>query len=345
MKNAPAPPSKTPPRIVVLGGGTGSFTLLQAFKRVTPHITAIVNMSDDGGSTGKLRDEYGVLPPGDARQCLVALSEATDELRELFSYRFGDGAGHGTLKGHSLGNLMLTAAALQSGSFEKGLEVLGDILRIRGTVVPVTLGNHTLVMQDGGDEIRGESAIGEHIIRSRDARVRLEPHATANPKALAAIMAADIVVIAPGNFFRSIIPVLAVDGIAAAFQSATATKIMVANLMTLPGHTDGWHVADFVRVAGRYLGDGTLDFALYNNSEPTAALMRKYATEGELPVAHGRAGFEGLTVPAIGAPLVAKDVVRQDPNDVLQRTLIRHDATAVAARIMRMWREHCLHLK
>ena len=157
------------PKIAVIGGGTGSFTLLQELKEFTTNIDAIVNMSDDGGSTGILRDELGVLPPGDIRQCLVALSD-TPEVRELFSYRFGEG----TLAGQSLGNVILSGLELHYGSFDRAIKVASDILHIVGKVIPITLDNHTLVMRDGDEVIKGEYLIGHRALNHRDVRIELE---------------------------------------------------------------------------------------------------------------------------------------------------------------------------
>lgn len=325
------------PSIVVMGGGTGSFTLLQELKEVTPDITAVVNMSDDGGSTGRLRDEYGVLPPGDIRQCLVALSDAPEETRDFFNYRFDEGNGHGALAGHTQGNIMLTGLALQHGSFEKAVQVASRILRIRGSVVPVTLGDHRLAMQDGERVVRGESVIDDYEISSPNARVWLEPEATANPEAEDAIAGADIVVVAPGNFYCSILPVFTTKGIRNALQETRARKVVVANLMTKPGHTDGWHVANFVNVLGEYIGEDTIDYVLYNNQDPPEDLIQKYAAEGERPVAHNPERFTEITAKSIGVSLVAGEVASQDPHDkTIRRTLIRHDARKIAQMLLKL---------
>ena len=210
------------PRIVVIGGGTGSFVMLSGLKKITDDISAIVNMCDDGGSTGVLRDELGVLPPGDARQCLVGLSDVP-EISDLFSYRFGEGG----LAGHSLGNIILSGLELQHGSFEKALEVASKILRIRGQVIPSVLGNHRLVMQDGDERIDGERNIEAHTIVYADAAVRLDPVAEANPRAVEAILAADIVVMAPGGLYNSLLPIYSISGIAKALQQTPATVVFV----------------------------------------------------------------------------------------------------------------------
>ncbi len=324
--------SVRPPKIVVLGGGTGSFTLLQALKKLTPHITAIVSMSDDGGSSGALRDELGVLPPGDARQCLVALSDSP-EIRNLFNYRFSEGR----LEGQSLGNIILSGLELQHGSFEKAVLVASKVLRIRGTVLPVTLGNHRLIMHDADQVIRGEHLIDEHSVTSRQATVRLEPAATLNPAAHKAIRQADMVVIAPGSLYSSLLPIFAVGGMAEALARTTATVVSVINLVNKPGQTDGWHVADFVAEQERYLGSGQIDVVLYNNQPIAEELLQKYAAEGEFPVRTEKAKFKSVSAQLVGARLVAPEISAQDPADqAIKRTLIRHDASEVSKQLLKL---------
>lgn len=324
------------PEIVVIGGGTGSFTLLQALKHITPDITAIVNMSDDGGSTGKLRDEYGVLPPGDVRQCLVALSELP-EVRDLFSYRFGEGS----FKGQSLGNIMLSGLELQyDGDFVKAIDIASSMLNIVGKVVPVTLDKHQLVMDDGTETIMGESRIGHRRIQHSDAVVRLEPAALINPDAQAAIAYADLVVIAPGNLYGSLLPALAVSGMREALRATKAQKVMVSNLVTKPGQTDGWHVVDYVKVLERYIGAGQIDAVLYNSLAPSQELLDAYAQDQEYPVGIEQERFGEIRARAIGAPLVSDRLAVQDKNDtLLKRTLIRHDAIRVARQLVRLYNQ------
>jgi uncharacterized cofD-like protein len=313
-----------------MGGGSGSFTLLQELKHATDNITAIVNMSDDGGSTGVLRDELGVLPPGDVRQCIVALSD-NEEVRNLFSYRFG----RGILAGQSTGNIILSALELQHGSFEKAVKIASTLLHITGQVVPVTLGDHRLVLQDGDERIVNESAISQHIIRSRDPRVWLEPGAEINPEARRAIIEASAVVIAPGNIFSSILPVLSVKGVSEALQESKAKKIAVTNLVTKPGQTEGWHVVDYVKAYEQYVGKGQIDVVLYNADLPSTELLEKYAAESEFPVSTRSDRFSEVSAAFIGRSLVAKELFKQDPNDTaIKRTLIRHDARIVTDTIM-----------
>ena len=326
----------TTPNIVVIGGGTGSFTLLQALKQFTPHLTAIVNMSDDGGGTGKLRDELGVLPPGDIRQCLVALSNLPD-VRDLFNYRFGDGS----LAGQSLGNVILSGLELQyAGDFERAINIAGSLLNITGQVLPVTLQKHRLVMQDGAQLIRGEAKIAEHKIKHRDTLIKLSPKVKLNPQAAAAIAAADLVVIAPGNLFCSLLPPLSVGGMKQALAASPAKKVVVSNLVNKPGQTDNWHVADYVHKIESYIGAGQVDVVLYNSQPPTPNLLARYAADGEFPVKADARRFKEINARLIGTNLLSPDIVLPHANDtLLKRTLIRHDANQVGRQLMRLFYE------
>ena len=324
------------PEIVVIGGGTGSFTLLQELKEFTPNLTAIVNMSDDGGSTGILRDELGVLPPGDIRQCLVALSDKP-EVRDLFSYRFNAG----TLKNQSVGNIILSALELQYDCLEKAIEVTSSLLDIKGSVIPVTTQKHTLVMHDGEEIVRGELKITEHAIQDPDvAYLEFDPPAALNPRAADAIASADMVVISAGNLYGSILPALHTDGIAGAIQSSKAKTVAITNLVTKPGQTDGWHVADYVHALERAIGKDQIDRVIYNNAAPSSELLKRYASDGEFPVATGADRMREFGAVAVGAALVADKIFHQDENDtILRRTLIRHDAVQVGRQLMRIFYE------
>lgn len=321
-----------PPIITVIGGGTGSFMLLSELKHATPNISAVVNMSDDGGSTGRLRDELGVLPPGDIRQCLVALSEI-DETRDMFNYRFE----HGSLQGHSLGNIILSGLELRYGDFDQAIKIAAKLLSITGRVIPITTENHTLTMQDGDDYIQGEYVIGHRPITNRSAKVTLDPQARISPQARQAIVDSDMVVVAPGNLYGSLLPALAVGGLRQAFEDSKARKVMVTNLVTKPGQTDGWHVVDYVNEVEKYCGHGTIDYVLYNIQMPSTELLEKYAADNEKPVNISQERFLTDTIKAtpIGAELLAKDIYSCNPADTaVRRTLIRHDARKVTAKLL-----------
>ncbi len=324
-------------KIAVIGGGTGSFTLLSKLKRYTKNISALVNMADDGGSTGMLRDELGVLPPGDVRQCLVALGES-ERLRELFSYRFEEG----TFEGHAFGNLFLTALEKMTGSFASAVETAGEVLNITGEVHPVTLDKVTLVMtQSDGTVTKGEFNIGDADFgSSKRPNLMLSPKAALNPDARRAIMAADIVVIAPGNMYGSLAPALIVPGMSEALNQTPAKKVYVCNLVTKPGQTDDFDVADFAAEIERF-GNFTLDYVLYNNQEPTKALLDKYAKEGEYGVTCNQQRLDEAHYKAIGGRFISDERFEATASDPIasSRTLIRHNANAVAQALMKIYSE------
>lgn len=319
----------TRPKIVVVGGGTGTYTVLSALKKHPVDLTAIVAMSDNGGSSGILRDELGVLPPGDVRTCLVALSTSDRLMRALMTYRFESG----TFKGHSFGNLLLSALEKTAGSFDKAVERAADILRIEGQVIPSTLDEVTLMAAVRKRTIRGEENIQKAILNGTLKKLWLEPAGRAHPKALSAIRAADTIVIGPGNLYASIVTNLLVSGIADAIRKSRATKIFVCNLMTKSEHTHGFSVADYTAQVEKYLG-GRVDIVVFNNKQPRESILRRYARKGDtltswehLP--DGRKLF--------GADLVAKKY--HIPNKVgtpaKESSLVRHDAVKLARIILK----------
>jgi len=319
-------------RVVTIGGGTGSFTLLSVFKEYFQHLSAIVTMSDNGGSTGQLRDELGVLPPGDARQCLVALSESP-KVRDLFNYRFEEGM----LNGHSFGNLFLTALEKVTGSFAEAVETAGEVLNVRGQVLPATLDNVQLKMSwpDAGVTLEGEQVIDIEAFQNdpRQAVLSLEPAAQANPAALEAIAKADVVVIAPGDLYTSLGPVLVTQGIKEALETTNAKVVYVCNLVTKKGHTDSFDVATHAAEIERFVGAPVLDAVLYDNTEPPADLLERYAKAGEYWVQANPEALQNQQYQAIGGAFVAPAPSGQtSAGDQLasHRTFIRHDAEAVA---------------
>lgn len=322
------------PKIVVIGGGTGSFTLLSALKNHTRAITAIVNMADNGGSTGVLRDELGVLPPGDVRQCLVALSEY-EKIRELFNYRFEEG----TFSGHSFGNLFLTALEKMSGSFGEAVEEASKVLDIVGRVEPVTLDKVNLVMKtNDGTITHGEFSIGHSDFAGMQRPLMsLDPVPILNPKARDAILWADLVVIAPGNIYGSIAPALIVPGMSEVLNKTTAKKLYVCNLVTKPGQTDGFSVVDFAQEIERF-GGFQLDTVLHSNVKPADELLQRYAKEGEVWV-EDAAIDKNEHYKIIQNDYVSR--VFQVPNAsasdriAATRTYIRHDSEKIAMAIMK----------
>ena len=320
-------------KVAVIGGGTGTFTVLSGLKKYTHNIAALVNMADDGGSTGKLRDELGVLPPGDVRQCLVALSRAP-ELRELFNYRFDNGE----LEGHAFGNLFLTALEKMTGDFNKAVALASGVLNIAGVVEPMTLSDVKLGLRDeNGREVIGQFEITNYDFSSNRPEFFLTPVAKVNLRALNEINQADVVIIAPGNLYGSLTPALIVPGVGEALANSPAKKIYVCNLVTKPGQTDGFCVADFADEIQRIAGTEFLDVVLYNNTQPSQDLLEKYAKAGEASVRYDAEKLMGRNYRAIGADLISSQIW-QNPNAsdpiAAARTLIRHDPDAVVRAVI-----------
>jgi uncharacterized cofD-like protein len=262
------------PRIVALGGGTGLSMLLSGLKAYTDHITAIVTVADDGGSSGKLRKELGVLPPGDFRNCIAALADDESLTTQLFQYRFpslsGESTSVGALEGHSFGNLFISAMASVTGSFEKALVESGRVLAIRGQIFPSTLQDVTLCADLVDEEasvrrVAGESAIPE--ARLPIERVYFEPGSVAAyPQALRAILDAELIIAGPGSLFTSVLPNLLVDDILRAIRASSALKVYVCNVATQPGETEGFTLDDHVRAIERHTGEEVFPFVLANNN-------------------------------------------------------------------------------
>ena len=332
------PFAKNDIKIAVLGGGTGSFTLLSALKSHTKQLAAIVNMVDDGGSTGVLRDELGTLPPGDVRQCLVALSESS-KVRDLFNYRFEEG----TFGGHSFGNILLTALQKVTGSFSEAIETASDILRVNGTVIPATLDDVRLKMEwpEASIILNGERVIDADYFKydPRRAILSLVPLATTNPMALAAIEQADMVVIAPGDLYTSLGPLLIIDGIAEALKKTKATCVYVSNLVTKHGQTTGFTVSNHASEIERFVGAPFLDFVLYNEQTPTKAIAHKYKQEGAFLVKVDKGALKRATYEPIPGKFLGKIVpFNRKPNIFpVRRSLIRHDANAVARALVSLY--------
>lgn len=322
-------------RIVVIGGGTGGFTLLGALKRYDSQVTALVNMADDGGSTGQLRDELGVLPPGDARKSLVAMSESP-KVRDLFNYRFTEG----TLQGHTFGNLFLSALEKLTGSFAEGVETASEVLRTTGRVMPITLDNVRLVLEwPDGTIVRGENKIDVMQFASKDRpRVFLEPEARINPAATAAIQQADLVVISAGDMYTSLGASLAVSGVSEALKATNAPILYVCNLVTKPGHTTGFTVSQHATEIERLAGGDILDYVLYNTALPPEELLDKYLKEGEHMVEIDKPVLASAHYKSVGAPLLDTEVAPTVKGDALaaHRSLIRHDGDAVATLLVRL---------
>ncbi len=263
---------------MTIGGGTGTFMVLSALREYPVHLTAVVSMADDGGSTGLLRDQYGALPPGDVRRALVALSESNQVMRDLFSYRFENGG----LQGHSFGNLFLTVLEKVTGDFGSAVREAGNILNVNGEVVPVTLDDVRLCARlEDGKIIRGETNIDipRDAARAGIKEVWLEPEARLNPSVERVLSAADLIIIGPGDLYTSLIPNLLVKGMPAAIRRSKAKKAYVVNLMTKFGETNGFKAQDFAAEIEKYLGKGVLDDVIFNNKRPPEKILARYRRE------------------------------------------------------------------
>jgi uncharacterized cofD-like protein len=331
------PFAKNEVKIAVIGGGTGSFTMLSSLKKYTNQMAAIVSMADDGGSTGVLRDELGTLPPGDVRQCLVALSDSP-KVRELFEYRFDTG----TFGGHSFGNVLLTALEKISGDFSQAVETASEILRIRGTVIPATLDDVRLKMEwkEKSLVLHGERVIDAEYFQQdpRRAQLSLIPEASPNAMAIAAIEQADVVVIAPGDLYTSLGPLLVIDGIGEALARTKAKKIYVANLVSKRGQTDGFTVSDHAAEIERFAGTDFLDYVLYNQQAPTEEVAKRYEEEGGYVTLADIDKLSGQHYEAVGGNFLGEMASANGADTLIgKRSLIRHDAKAVAKLILELY--------
>src|SRR3989344_1579352 len=264
--------------IVIIGGGTGTFTLLSGLRKFPTNNSVIVSTADDGGSTGCLLKELGVVPPGYIRQCLVGLSYTDETLRDLFSYRFETGS----LKGHALGNIIISALEKITGSVESAIAEAGKLLNVRGSVVPVTLFATKLsAMLKNGKKIVGEHNLDERHQQGQVpiSKLFLTPNLPANPDAIKLIREADVIVLGPGDLFTSTLPNLLVKGVSSALKKSKAKKILVTNIMTKFGQTDGFTASEFVKVVEQYLGKGVLDIVIVNTKEPAKDWVTRYRKE------------------------------------------------------------------
>jgi uncharacterized cofD-like protein len=260
------------PKIVAIGGGTGLSTLLRGLKEYTGNLTAIVTVADDGGSSGVLRRELGVLPPGDVRNCIAALADAEPLVTKLFQYRFSDGSG---LAGHSFGNLFIVAMSGVVGNFEDAIRQTSRVLAVRGQIIPSTLANVTLCARtEDKRTIEGESLIGAGIngVDGPDTRIQevylIPNNPPAHPEAVRAILEADLVILGPGSLYTSVMPNLLVEGIRRSILASSARKVYVCNVATQHGETDGFDVAAHVRAIEEHVGRSVIDYVIANNNVP-----------------------------------------------------------------------------
>ncbi len=311
-----------------MGGGTGTFTVLKGLREHNLDLTAIVSMADDGGSTGILRDELGVLPPGDVRQCLVALSNSSHIMRSLMNYRFENGE----FGGHSFGNLLISALQKVTGSFEKAVEETSRILSIQGKVLPVTTHEVRLKMLLKSKKLlEGEKEIylSTEIDKGYDS-LFLEPYAKANPHAVDAILDADLLIMGPGGLHTSLIPSLLVEGVTDAICKSSAQKMYISNLMNRKGQTTGYKVSNYHDEITKFIGKDVFDWILVNNEQPSLNLIDRYKAEGEL-TENDMTGSRVVLAPLLGS------IEEGAKNDVLlKRNLIRHNCDQVTKEIMKI---------
>lgn len=320
-------------KIVVIGGGTGTFTVLSGLKKYPVELSAIVSMADDGGSTGVLRDELGVLPPGDVRQCLVALSNSSKTLRDLFTYRFESGG----LAGHSFGNLFLSALEKINGNFEDAVIEAGRLLGVRGQVIPVTVEKTTLVAElENGEILRGETVIDESR-KSGHLRIRkvwLDPTTHATYRAVEAVENADLIILGPGDLYTSIVPNLLVQGISEALRRTNAKITYIVNLMTKFGQTNGFQASDFTQTIEGFIGRNVIDYVMVNTAKPAQGFLDVYAEQKEFFVEPQVEELHATGYEIINGDFISPLVYEKAAADVLRRSLIRHDSEKLAQAIL-----------
>jgi uncharacterized cofD-like protein len=324
-------------RIVVVGGGTGNHTTLTGLRTLDCDLTAVVAMTDSGGSSGRLREELGHLPPGDIRRCLMALAsedESGNLMRRLFDYRFSSGNG---LSGHNFGNLLLTALTEVTGNTITAIEEASKLLGLSGTVLPVTLTRSNLIawLVDG-TEISGESTIdlrNENLNVSID-YVVLDPKAYVYPPVLDAFQQADAIVLGPGDIYTSVLPNLLVEDVAEAINASKAVKVHVCNLMTKPAESEGFRASNFVKLLIDYLGRvEPLDYLIFNDSPLPERLLLRYAADGQYPVELDLDETQSLVKQVLSRPVLAAGVK------------LRHDPYALAQAIMETVADSASHLE
>ena len=307
------------PKIVVIGGGTGLSTMLRGLKYYTSNITAVVTVGDDGGGSGDLREDLGMLPPGDIRNCILALADTEPLMEDLLQYRFKDGR----LKNQSFGNLFLAAMAGISDNFEEAVQKMSSVFAVTGKVIPVTLDNMQLVARlQNGNIVEGESQIPEEAIKqnSRIDELMIKPeNAKALKEALDAIKEADAIVMGPGSLYTSITSNLLVKDISKAVRKSNAIKIYISNIMTQPGETTGFKVSDHLKVLRKYGGKDIVDYVIVNTGEITEELKEKYSQEGAELVKLDKEDIKSMGIKIVGDNLVK-----------IQNGTVKHDSDKLA---------------
>jgi uncharacterized cofD-like protein len=309
------------PRIVSIGGGTGLSTLLRGLKKFRATLSIIVTVTDDGGSSGRLREELGALPPGDIRNCMIALSEDEHLMSRLFRFRFTSG---GALDDHSFGNLFLTAMASVTGDFAEAVRLASEVLAIKGVIYPSTNSNVQLCAElEDGSRIEGETRISS--VRQRIRRVHLNPpDALPLKDSLNAIRTADLITIGPGSLYTSLIPNMLVTGVIDAVRASKAVKIYIQNIMTQPGETEGYSAVDHVLALAGHCGGTLFPNILVNNRMPSPEMLKRYEAERAALV-----DVDHAELRALGLNVVEEDLLAEDGN-------IRHDPDRLAKVVFEM---------
>lgn len=310
-------------KVVVIGGGVGTFVVLSGLKKYPLTISVIVSMMDSGGSTGRLRDQLGVLPPGDLRQCLVALSEASQLWRKLFVYRFEAG----DLKGHNFGNIFISALEKNSLNYQEVVDTASFILKTKGKVIPVTFDKvHLCVEYEDGEIIETEGKIdtANHKI-SKIKKAYLKPKATSNTKAIEAISEASYIIIGPGDLYTSLIPNLIVNGVGSAIKKSKAKIINIMNLMTKRGQTTNYKASDHIVDLERYLGR-KIDFIMLNKAPIPPKILSYYQQFKERPVGDDLLNERRV----IRLDLISQATYNKSKADTLFRSILRHDTEKVS---------------
>lgn len=313
-------------RVTVLGGGTGTFVVLSGLKEYQVDLGVIVTMMDSGGSTGRLRDQLGVLPPGDVRQCLVALSDAPELWRKLFLYRFENG----DLKGHNFGNIFLSALEKVSSNYDEVLDTAEYVLKTKGDVLPVTYEKTNLCVEyESGITLKGEGNIDEdNMEKTRIISAYVEPAVKANPKAIERLISSDYIIVGPGDLYTSIIPVLVIDGVKEAILKRNPKIIYNMNLMTKMGQTVQYSAWDHVADLTRYIGKEP-DIVVLNNANISDTIKEWYHSHDEVIVENNLkdSPYKGQI---IEADLIADGEMEKGASDVLTRSVLRHDSHKLA---------------
>jgi len=316
-------------KITVIGGGTGAYVVLSGLKDENINLGAIVNMTDSGGSTGRLRDQLGVLPPGDLRQCLVALSDAPDLWRRLFLYRFDSG----DFAGHNFGNILLSALEKVSSDYNEVIRTASYVLKTKGDVIPVTVKkSHLCAEYQNGKILKGEGKIDDNTEDyGRITRAFLQPNTEPNPLAIKRLMESDFIIISPGDLYTSIIPVLLVNEIARTICKSNAKVLYIMNLMTKRGQTTQYKASDHVNELKKYLGKSP-DWVVVNNGVIPRDIMTWYLDHQEESVKNDLGVHNDFMV--IKADIVDRNTTIQNKADKLTRSILRHNSSSLSHVIM-----------